>query len=138
MPAADREEGHLHADARMVWLRLREAMSALGHPIALVEGLRSAKRQDALYAQGRTVAGSIVTNARAGQSWHQTGRAFDVCFATPPHWSDEHPWELLGQAGELLGAEWGGRWKRPDRPHFQVTGGLTLVQALEKRAGGTT
>jgi len=29
---------------------------------------------------------------------------------------------------ERLGFEWGGRWKKPDPPHLQMLGGLTLAQ----------
>lgn len=132
----DRNPDHLHPDARMAWLRLAEAALALGRPIFLTEGYRSGARQDALYAQGRTVPGKIVTAARAGQSWHQTRRAVDFAFQHGSPFAPEHPWEHIGQMAELLGFEWGGRWKRPDRPHLQFTGGLSLAEALaEARTG---
>jgi len=43
---------------------------------------RSNDEQNALYAQGRTKKGSIVTNAQAGQSPHNYNRsaAFDIAF----------------------------------------------------------
>jgi len=40
----------------------------------IVQGLRTWAEQDALYAQGRTAPGKIVTNAKAGQSYHNYGR----------------------------------------------------------------
>ena len=40
--------------------------------------LRSGAEQDALYAQGRTAPGAIVTKAQAGQSAHQYGLALDL------------------------------------------------------------
>lgn len=48
-------------------------------------GFRSCTEQDALYAQGRTIAGRIVTKARGGQSYHNYGLAFDwVCLRENP------------------------------------------------------
>ena len=41
----------------------------------------------------------------------------------------EGPWETLGQIADSMGVEWGGRWRHPDIPHFQYTGGITLAQA---------
>ena len=43
-------------------------------------GIRSKAEQDALYAQGRTKKGSIVTNAKGSDysSQHQWGIAFDI------------------------------------------------------------
>ena len=130
LPPANRNPDLLHPDARMAWLRLAEAALALGRPIFLTEGWRSPARQDALYAQGRSAPGKIVTNARAWESWHQTGRAVDFAFQHGSPFSPEHPWEHVGQMAELLGFEWGGRWKRPDRPHLQMTGGLSLAEAV--------
>lgn len=43
----------------------------------IYEGYRSNERQNELYAQGRTAPGKIVTNAMAGQSFHNYGYAFD-------------------------------------------------------------
>ncbi len=43
----------------------------------IYEGFRTNARQDELYAIGRTVEGKVVTNAQAGQSFHNYGLAFD-------------------------------------------------------------
>lgn len=96
-----------------------------GIPIRVTSGFRSIAEQDALYAQGRTKPGSIVTNAKGGQSLHNYGVAFDVCFASPtPYVGD---WELVGRLGESIGLEWGGRWTGlVDKPHFQLMHGYTL------------
>lgn len=131
VPPENRNPDLLHPDARMAWLRLAEAALALGRPIFMTEGWRSPARQDALYAQGRDgAAGKIVTNARAWQSWHQTGRALDFAFQHGSPFAPDHPWEHIGQMGELLGFEWGGRWRKPDRPHLQWTGGMSLADAI--------
>jgi peptidoglycan LD-endopeptidase CwlK len=48
-----------------------------GIRVYIYEGLRSHQRQELLYHQGRTTNGSIVTNAKAGQSFHNYGFALD-------------------------------------------------------------
>lgn len=97
-----------------------------GIPIKVTSGFRSNADQDKLYAKGRTAPGTIVTNAKGGQSLHNYGVAFDVCFATKTPY--EGNWALLGKLGESLGLEWGGRWEEfPDRPHFQLMQGYTLT-----------
>ncbi|GAA3318342.1 hypothetical protein GCM10020331_020730 [Ectobacillus funiculus] len=40
------------------------------------------RNKNSLYAQGRTTSGSIVTNARGGQSNHNFGVAVDLCLYT--------------------------------------------------------
>lgn len=93
-----------------------------GHPLIITETYRSPERQAELYAQGRDKPGRIVTNARPGQSKHETRRAFDVCFPGTEPYSDAHPWRLVGVWAKAAGLEWGGSWTRPDRPHLQYTG----------------
>ena len=46
--------------------------------LRITDGYRSIQEQNALYAQGRTTPGKIVTHARGGQSLHNYGKAFDV------------------------------------------------------------
>jgi peptidoglycan L-alanyl-D-glutamate endopeptidase CwlK len=41
-----------------------------GIDLLVTSTYRDKQSQDALYAQGRTVAGKIVTNAKGGQSFH--------------------------------------------------------------------
>ena len=50
-----------------------------GLQIKIGETLRTTAEQDALYAQGRTKPGTIVTNAKGSSysSYHQWGTAFD-------------------------------------------------------------
>lgn len=47
-----------------------------GRDVTVVEGVRSQERQDALYAQGRSTGGPVVTWTRHSQ--HSAGRAVDV------------------------------------------------------------
>ena len=55
-----------------------------GLQIKIGETLRTTAEQDALYAQGRTKPGTIVTNAKGSSysSYHQWGVAFDIYRAT--------------------------------------------------------
>ena len=95
-------------------------------------GYRSYAEQDALYAQGRTKSGNIVTNARGGQSNHNFGLAVDFFLYDSKGnavWTVDSNWRRVAQIGKDLGFEWGGDWKSfPDAPHLEMTGGLSLAQ----------
>ncbi len=87
------------------------------------------KEQNELYAQGRTTEGSIVTNARGGQSIHNYGLAFDIVILLDKDnngsfeqavWSGEHFYKVV-KYFKSKGYEWGGDWKIVDKPHFQIT-----------------
>lgn len=97
------------------------AMAELGKPMRLVEGFRSMERQAALYAQGRTAPGPIVTNAKPGESKHNFGKAADLCFVKTGYNAPEADWRLYGMMAKSFGASWGGDWKGfPDRPHIEI------------------
>jgi len=85
-----------------------------------------------LYAQGRTAPGKIVTNAKAGDSWHNWRCAVDVVPLVngKADWDGSHPvWAEIGRLGKEAGLEWAGEWKSfKELAHFQYTGGLTLTQ----------
>ncbi|MDX7857970.1 M15 family metallopeptidase [Aeromonas caviae] len=100
---------------------VQKAASA-GITIKIISGLRTYAEQDALYAQGRTTPGDIITNARAGQSNHNFGIAFDVgVFEGNKYLGDSPKYKAVGVLGADLGLEWGGNWKTIiDQPHFQL------------------
>lgn len=125
--------------------RLQEVMPALadkvrqmatmleqeGIVIRVVQGLRSWKQQDDLYAQGRTAPGKIVTNCKGGYSYHNFGMAVDCVPSThgpdqpfDPDWNPAHPtWKRMEQVGISLGLDSGAMWRSfPDAPHFQYVG----------------
>lgn len=93
---------------------------------------RDNESQDALYAQGRTKPGKIVTKAKGGQSWHNYRCAVDVVplINGKPNWNTKDPvWQKLGQLGKEAGLEWAGDWtKFKEMAHFQYTGGATMAQ----------
>jgi peptidoglycan L-alanyl-D-glutamate endopeptidase CwlK len=88
-------------------------------PFILTCTKRTPEEQAALYAQGRTTPGKIVTWAQ--HSRHEDGEAFDIVILKngKPDWSDLDSYRRAGILGESVGLVWGGRWKTPDYPHFQ-------------------
>jgi len=96
---------------------------------------RDNESQTALYEQGRTTPGKIVTNAKCGDSWHNWRCAVDVVPLVngKPDWDGSHPiWNKVGELGEQAGLEWAGRWQTfKELAHFQYTGGLTLTDLKE-------
>lgn len=115
-----------------------QAMALLGFPMRVVQGVRTTEQQQALYAQGRTKPGAIVTNADGvrTRSNHQPrvdgfGHAIDCAFVnvngTPDSsddrvdWSDDLPWGTYGRCATAVGLRWGGDWKSiVDRPHVEL------------------
>lgn len=130
---------HVHPElARRVRL-LVSAMAAQGIEIRVVQGLRTAAEQQALFDQGRTKPGHIVTNARPFQSNHNYGLAVDFCpFKNgQPQWNDLRAFSATGKKAQSVGLEWGGAWRRfPDNPHVQLPG-LSVLRcyALYKQSG---
>lgn len=109
-----------------------DSAKAAGIDLLVTSTYRDNASQTALYAQGRTAPGKIVTNAKAGQSWHNYRCAVDVVpiVAGKPRWDvKDEVWQKVGKLGKDAGLEWAGDWKRfKEYPHFQYTGGLTLAQ----------
>lgn len=102
-----------------------------GIDVLVTSTYRDAESQNAIYAQGRTTPGKIVTNAKAGQSWHNYRLAFDVVPIVngKAMWNDLRTFKRLGQIGKSVGLEWAGDWVSfKEYPHFQWTGGLSLAQ----------
>ena len=102
-----------------------------GIDLLVTSTYRDNESQQALYEQGRTTAGKVVTNAKAGDSWHNWRCAVDVVPMVngKPNWDGLHPiWNRIGELGEQAGLEWAGRWRTfKELAHFQYTGGLTLT-----------
>lgn len=121
--------------------KLLSLCNAAGIELLVTATYRDMESQDRLYAQGRFIPGQIVTYAKAGDSWHNWKRAFDVVPLRngKPVWSvrgiDKDLWVKIGNIGISCGLEWGGSWDRhPDYPHFQDKTGRTLY-GLKKEAG---
>ncbi|MHA6530240.1 M15 family metallopeptidase [Paenibacillus sp. BAC0078] len=120
---------------------LIERSYARGIPIVITAGMRSFAEQNALYAQGRTKKGDIVTNARGGSSYHNYGLAIDFALLLPDgqsvSWDMKRDgdgdkladWQEVVQEAKKLGLEWGGDWTSfQDYSHLQMAFGLTTAQ----------
>ena len=75
-------------------------------------GFRSFEEQAALYSKGRTAGGRIVTKAKAGESYHNYGLAFDWVPVKPTpkdpkmltaDWDDATAYKVGEQAGHTFG-----------------------------------
>jgi len=106
---------------------------AAGIDLLVICTYRSHEEQDALYEQGRTTTGPIVTNARAGQSMHQYRLAYDCVplIKGKPVWGTTGTnltlWKKVGALGKEAGLEWAGDWTTfKEYPHFQFTAGHPL------------
>lgn len=113
-------------------LRLVDMCSHAGIDLLIYGTVRSRQEQAALYAQGRTQPGPIVTTAKPGESLHNPDSAglawaFDavplVCGKAA--WDDH---DLLVQVGAIaadIGLEWAGNWtgKLREYVHFQIKPG---------------
>jgi len=118
-----------HPELKARVTALVATLSERGLDLVLTQGVRSRAQQQALYAQGRTKPGKVVTNCDGvvKVSTHQPradryGYAVDVAWRRQDGtitW--EGPWETLGVVAESLGLRWGGRWTGfPDRPHLEL------------------
>lgn len=98
------------------------------YSVGISSTYRCSNFQDYIYQQGRTRPGSIVTNARGGESIHNYRLAFDIYKNIPNQsYSDINFFKKAGQIWIEMGGVWGGSWKDfVDMPHFEYTGGLTL------------
>ncbi|MDO3412627.1 M15 family metallopeptidase [Saccharibacillus sp. CPCC 101409] len=111
-----------------------------GIEVAITSDYRSSEEQDRLYRQGRQDPGSIVTNARGGQSYHNFGLAVDFALRDSRgnivwdmemdrNGSGQSDWMEVVAIAKRLGFDWGGDWNDfPDYPHLQMDMGYTLRQ----------
>ena len=100
--------------------------------VTVIEGHRTLERQAELYAMGRTAPGSKVTNAKPGQSRHNSfpSEAIDVgpCNVSGVVlWQDKDKFDAWGAhvkktADELgIAITWGGDFSWYDGAHFELT-----------------
>lgn len=98
--------------------------------VIFTQGLRTFAEQTALYNQGRTTPGQVVTNAKAGQSYHNYGLALDFALLDAKgnvYWTVDTKWKRVAELGKSLGFEWGGDWiSFKDYPHLEYTFGFSV------------
>lgn len=126
---ASRNIDDLHPRVAALCRQFVEKCKASGIDVLITSTYRSIEEQNAIYAQGRTTPGKIVTNAKGGQSMHNHHVAFDFVpiVAGKAMWNDTKTFEHCGSIAESLGLEWAGRWKKmKEMAHCQLTDGLTI------------
>lgn len=134
-PRSERNIASLRIDAQPLARRSVRALRDAGYDARVLSGTRSYTEQNALFRQGRFGnPGSVVTNARGGQSWHNFGLAWDIgLFDRGAYLTNDAVYRQASAAGKIAGLEWGGDWKSfKDFPHYQIgAGGRTLTSARE-------
>lgn len=125
-----------------------DALAAEGTFFRVAQGLRTYAQQDALYQQGRTTPGHIVTNAPGGYSNHNFGCAVDCYpFLSGPtgdlNWNPtSEQFKAMVAALKAQGLAWGGDWLSiHDYPHFQLANVPTTPTESDRVAlseGGLT
>lgn len=124
---ARRDANGLNSEMREKYRMFCQEMDKAGIPWICTCTRRTQAEQDALYAQGRSKPGPIVTWTR--QSKHIDGKAFDIVLLRNGkiNWDIGDPaWKKAGEIGRKIGLNWGGSWARTkDFPHFELNGKAT-------------
>lgn len=99
-----------------------------GYTALVTDGYRTKEQQAALFRQGRSTPGPIVTSLRIGM--HCSGLAADLAFVlpsgriswSPPTIGGKPAYALYGHLARVHGLVWGGDWKgrNLDEPHVQL------------------
>lgn len=126
----DTDLNHLHPTFRELLRGLQAKLAAENIPLLLFEGARTPARQAALYAQGRTTPGKIVTRAAAWESFHQYGFAADFVFWTAAggwSWSEPKPgmWSRYAELAKTTGL----RQLSFEQPHVELPLSLADLRA---------
>lgn len=122
--------------------RIARELLGDGASYVAISGNRTYAEQDALYAQGRSLPGKIVTNAKGGYSNHNFGVAADFgVFDGDGRYLDGEEPRAASAVHRAVATwtktnvdhiEWGGDWTSiVDPPHYEYKTGLTLAQMRE-------
>lgn len=132
-----RDITQLHPKLQELIEKLQNKCLEKGLKIGISECYRSVSEQDVLYAQGRTVPGSIVTNAKGStySSMHQWYVAFDFYRndGKGAYNDSDGFFSRVGEIGQSIGLEWGGSFSSiKDKPHFQLPDWGSTTSKLKK------
>lgn len=127
----------LHPLVRTTFKKFIEDCETLSEETTLriTQGLRTFEEQRNLYNQGRISEGKIVTNAKAGQSFHNYGLAIDLVELDGEHneiadWKfDMGTLKIIADKYDII---WGGQFRSiKDPPHFEISFGYTWQELLK-------
>lgn len=113
----------LHPRLQAILPRIKAECEAQALPVLWTDGMRTKAEQDALYAQGRTAPGAIVTNVRYPNSMHNWGVAVDFCRNVRGREYDDTDnfFFRVAFVAKAYGLDWGGDWTSfRDKPHLQL------------------
>lgn len=134
-----RDITQLHPRLQEKIAQLKELCKKEGLALGIAECFRTVAEQDALYAKGRTTAGSIVTNAKGStySSQHQWGIAFDFFKNIKGHeYDDASFFARVGALAKSIGLGWGGDWTGfVDRPHLYLPDWGSTTTKLKQQYG---
>jgi hypothetical protein len=147
----------LHPEAGRRGLRHVALVAGRGVKFGFAQAFRTKAGQAAIWAIGRNETGAVVdrrkvvTWAAPGWSFHEYALAYDAVLLRPKpnakgfyevEWSSLADMDAdgirdyleIGLAGEEVGMEWGGRWRRgkTDEPHFEFTPDLPIEVAVSR------
>ena len=133
----------LHPKARAIFTAfINELENEFDLVVHVVSGYRSFAEQQAIYNQGRSKPGKVISWAKPGSSWHNYGLAIDVCPWLPDHSDLDWTYDFSEWADIAVkhGLTWGGGPDFPkdkkDPDHFEFKAGHTIKQLLQKHIAG--
>lgn len=138
----------LHPKLRGEVATILSEIQAKGVSIRITQGLRTFEEQANIYAQGRTLPGKIVSNAKAGSSFHNYGTAIDFCLLHKDgsvsfsmnedlDQDKKFDWMEVVEIFKSHGWSWGGDWiHSKDTPHFEKVFGHTWQDMLKMKEEG--
>jgi len=122
---ASRKPEELIDTVQTLYRRFSVCMQEAGIDYILTCTRRTQAEQDALYEQGRSRPGRIITWTRSSK--HIDGKAFDIVIMEngKPDWDVSNTkWMKAGEIGRTCGLIWGGAWARSkDYCHFELAEG---------------
>lgn len=145
----------IREEVKEAYMHINNKLLGKGVRLRFSHTTRTFEEQDELYAQGRTKAGKKVTNAKAGQSYHNYSIAFDIVmlydkdgngtFETAS-WDTKYDgdkdgvsdWLEVTRYFESKGYQNGfiRNGKKWDMPHFQKTFGYNWKELRNKLKKG--
>ena len=131
---SDRYVADLCPILQTLWWKFRETCQSQGISVGLSQTYRNEQDQNNDYAQGRTVAGAIITNAQYGESPHNcvledgtpAAKAFDFYIlnddGTTCDWNaSDEKWKTAISIGQGLGLISGSTFAElVDNPHMEL------------------
>ncbi|WBA43158.1 M15 family metallopeptidase [Hymenobacter canadensis] len=143
----------LRAEALLILTEIEGALKGNAR-FRVVSTLRTFAEQTTLYNQGRTTKGDIVTNAKAGSSFHNYALALDFALIVDKDGNGTYEstswdtvkdfdrdakadWMEIIAIFKRYGWKWGGDFKSiVDKPHVEKTFGYSVKQLYELHKAG--